>query len=77
METVELLKILSQGEDSRNQFKKDINNGDSLAQELIAFSNTLGGRIFVGVDDNGTITGLETSDIQRINQLISGVASQI
>ncbi len=76
METVELLKILSQGEDSRNQFKKDINNGDSLAQELIAFSNTLGGRIFVGVDDNGTITGLETSDIQRINQLISGVASQ-
>jgi hypothetical protein len=43
-------KILAQGEDSKNQFKKDVNNADSLAQELIAFSNTLGGKIFVGVE---------------------------
>lgn len=76
MEIVEILKILAQGEDSRNQFKKDINNADSLAQELIAFSNTLGGRIFVGVGDEGSITGLHAEDIHRINQLLSNVASQ-
>jgi len=76
METVEILKILAQGEDSRNQFKKDINNADSLAHELIAFSNTLGGKIFVGVDDDGVVAGLAVDDVHRINLLLSNVASQ-
>ncbi len=80
METLEILQILAQGEDSRNQFKKDVNNIDSLAIELIAFSNTLGGKIFVGVDENaekkGEIVGLSSLDLHRINQLISNAASQ-
>ena len=76
METIELMQILSQGEDSKNQFKKDVNNINALAQEIIAFSNTLGGKIFVGVDDDGTITGLSSKDIHRINQLLSNAASQ-
>ncbi len=76
METIDILQILSQGEDSRNQFKKDINNVDALSFEIIAFSNTLGGRIFVGVDDDGTVSGLTTEDVHRINQLLSNAASQ-
>ncbi|HDL07892.1 MAG TPA: ATP-binding protein, partial [Desulfobacteraceae bacterium] len=76
METVEILQILSQGEDSQNRFKKDLNNADALAAELIAFSNTLGGRIFIGVSDDGEIVGLNSGDIQRINQLLSNTASQ-
>lgn len=76
MEIVKIIQILSQGEDSRNQFKKDINNPDSLAQELIAFSNTLGGRIFVGVGDDGAVIGLTAKDVHRINQLLSNSASQ-
>ena len=76
METVEILQVLAQGEDSRNQFKKDFNNADALAAEMIAFSNTLGGKIFIGVDDDGNITGLSREDIGRLNQLISNTASQ-
>jgi len=76
METLEILQTIAQGEDSRNQFKKDINNCDALAVELVAFSNTLGGKIYVGVDDNGVITGLNAGDIHRINQLLSSAASQ-
>lgn len=76
METVEIMQILEQGEDSKNQFKKNINNIDALAIELIAFSNTLGGKIFIGVDDDGSIIGLTTDDIRRINQLLSNAASQ-
>jgi len=76
METIEILQILAQGEDSRNQFKKDVNNPDSLAQELIAFSNTLGGKIFIGVDDDGSVSGVSSADIHRINLLLSNVASQ-
>lgn len=76
MEILEVMQILAQGEDSRNQFKKDISNIDALAIELIAFSNTMGGKIFIGVDDDGTITGLSSEDVHRINQLLSNAASQ-
>lgn len=76
METIEILTILSQGEDSLNQFKKNITNADSLAAEIVAFSNGLGGRLFIGVDDDGTVTGLSKEDIQRLNQLVSNTASQ-
>lgn len=76
METIEILTILSQGEDSLNQFKKNITNADSLAAEIVAFSNGQGGRLFIGVDDDGTVTGLSKEDIQRLNQLVSNTASQ-
>jgi ATP-dependent DNA helicase RecG len=76
METIEILTVLSQGEDSLNQFKKNITNADSLAAEIVAFSNGQGGRLFIGVDDDGTVTGLSKEDIQRLNQLVSNTASQ-
>ncbi len=76
MEVIEILTILSQGEDSLNQFKKNITNADSLAAEIVAFSNGLGGRLFIGVDDDGTVTGLSKEDIQRLNHLVSNTASQ-
>lgn len=76
METIEIMKVLAQGEDSLNQFKKNITNIDALAIEIIAFSNTMGGKIFVGVDDDGTIIGLTPEDIHRLNQLLSNAASQ-
>ncbi|EIM63161.1 RNA-binding domain-containing protein [Desulfobacter postgatei] len=76
METITIMQVLEQGEDSKNQFKKDFTNADALAAELVAFSNTLGGKIFVGVNDDGEIIGLKTADIQRINQLLSNTASQ-
>jgi len=76
METVEIMQILAQGEDSQHQFKENINNNDSLAQELIAFSNTLGGKLFIGVDDDGNIIGVTKADIHRINQMLSNVASE-
>ena len=76
MDSAEVFQVINQGEDSRNQFKRDIRNTDSLAAEMVAFSNAQGGRIIIGVDDDGTITGLTRDDIQRINQLISNTASQ-
>lgn len=76
MEPLEILQIIARGEDSTHQFKKDINNADSMSSELIAFSNTLGGKIFVGVSDDGEIVGLSAADIQRINNLLSNAASE-
>lgn len=76
METVDIFQVLDQGEDSAHRFKKDITNAHDLAAELAAFSNTFGGKIFVGVGDDGEVVGLNTKDIQRINRLLSKTTSQ-
>ena len=75
METIELMNVLVQGEDSEHQFKENFNNAESLAAEMVAFSNGNGGKIVIGVADNGLIVGLTKADIHRLNQLISNVAS--
>lgn len=76
METTELIELLSRGEDSRHQFKADMTNADALAAEIVAFSNTSGGRIFIGVSDDGSVRGLAGADVARLNQLIANAASQ-
>lgn len=76
MEATELIEILSRGEDSQHQFKADITNADSLAGEIAAFCNGSGGRIFIGVYDDGSVRGLSGADVARLNQLISNASSQ-
>ena len=76
METSEFLEIINRGEDSRHQFKSNLNNADSLAADFVAFSNGGGGTMFIGVSDGGKVSGLTNEDVRRINQLISNVASK-
>ena len=68
--------ILAQGEDSQYQFKRTLTNADAFAAELAAFANANGGYIIIGVEDDGTISGLSREDIGRLNQLLSNAASQ-
>ena len=76
METIELLETVARGEDSHHQFKADVTNAQSLATEMVAFANSGGGQIFIGVADNGTIRGHDAGNVHRLNQLISNAASQ-
>ena len=76
MNKKELQQLAAQGEDSHLQFKADIRNADSLAAEMVAFSNSDGGSLLVGVDNHGKINGLSPDDVERVNQLISNAASQ-
>jgi len=77
MEAIELIELIARGEDGRTQFKQgqDVTNARSLAGEMAAFANSKGGRILIGVDDAGSVTGLSPEDIRRINQLISNTAT--
>jgi predicted HTH transcriptional regulator len=73
----ELLDIINGGESSRVQFKERLPHHDSLAHELIALSNSKGGKIIIGVNDKtGTINGLSFDEIQQINQQLVNIASQ-
>jgi ATP-dependent DNA helicase RecG len=76
MEIIEILSLLERGEDSSHQFKKNVTNPEALAADFVAFSNGIGGKMLIGVNDDGSIAGLTGDDIHRLNQLISNVASQ-
>ncbi|MGB8246439.1 MAG: ATP-binding protein, partial [Chlorobium sp.] len=77
MNLLQLMDLVASGEDGLRQFKSDIRNAESLASEMAAFANADGGIILIGVADNGSIKGLESSDVSRINQLISNAASHL
>ena len=75
MTAVELLEILRRGEDSRHQFKRVVKHEMDLAEDIVAFSNCDGGQIFVGVADDGTVTGLTSREVVDLNKRISNAAS--
>ena len=77
MDTIEILDIISKGESSKVQFKENVNNQLSIAQEMIAFANTEGGIILIGVNDKTwEVNGLTKEDIQRLNNLLVNAAEQ-
>ncbi len=77
METVELLETVARGEDSRHQFKDDVTNAASLAGEIVAFANSGGGRLFLGVANDGTTQEHDAASVDRLNQLIGNAASNL
>lgn len=77
MSADELLKLTRGGETSRVQFKEDITNAVSIAREMVAFSNSKGGTILIGINDKtGEASGLSFQDIQRINNLLTTAANE-
>lgn len=61
----ELKQLVTLGEGISLEFKRRVPRDARIAKEVIALANTQGGRILVGVDDDGTITGLDDSSEQE------------
>ncbi|MCX6937880.1 MAG: putative DNA binding domain-containing protein [Verrucomicrobia bacterium] len=76
MDALEIVEIIQRGEDSRHQFKRLLNNEKQAAAEMVAFANSNGGMMLLGVDDNGSLVGLSADEVARHNNLISNAASQ-
>ncbi len=76
MNAIELLDLIQMGESSKFQFKVRVNDAYKLGTEMVAFSNSKGGIIVIGVDDKtGNINGLSFEELQNINQLLANAAS--
>ena len=76
MNAIELLDIIYSGETSKVQFKEKMLHPDSIAAEMAAFSNTMGGMILFGVKDKtGEIIGLSYDEIQKYSQDIGNYAT--
>jgi ATP-dependent DNA helicase RecG len=61
----ELLEIIANGENSGVEFKRDDIRPEQLAKEIVAFANLQGGRILLGVEDDGSISGLRHTQAQE------------
>ncbi|MBN1874612.1 MAG: putative DNA binding domain-containing protein [Anaerolineae bacterium] len=57
----EMKALIASGENSSVEFKSALVREESLAKEMVAFSNTQGGVILLGVEDDGSISGLQDS----------------
>lgn len=57
-----LKRLAALGEGPRLEFKNRVPRPDRIAREIIAFANTDGGTILLGVDDDGSVVGLRDAD---------------
>ena len=55
-------KLIEQGENQQLDFKFCITDSKKIARTLSAFSNTYGGKLLIGVKDNGIIAGIHTEE---------------
>jgi len=65
MTRTELLELISNGENSGVEFKRDTIDNRALAKELVAFANLRGGRLLLGVDDDGSIVGVTRESLEE------------
>jgi predicted HTH transcriptional regulator len=55
-------KIIAEGEHQQLDFKFEISDSRKIARTLVAFANTDGGKLLVGVKDNGAIAGVRSDE---------------
>lgn len=73
----ELKDIARCGETTTIQFKEQFTGQKEIAKEMVAFANTLGGRIFFGIKDKtGELIGLSYDDIQTISREVGNAANE-
>lgn len=59
---MDIKKLIRQGEGENLDFKQEISGVQKIAKTLVAFANTKGGKILIGVKDNGKILGARVEE---------------
>ncbi|GAA5035142.1 hypothetical protein GCM10011506_28350 [Marivirga lumbricoides] len=62
MELKELYRLVRKGEGETLEFKRKAAHPEKIVREVVAFANTKGGDLLIGVDDNGTIPGVKYAE---------------
>ncbi len=65
-------KLILEGEGTQLDFKKTITHLHKIAKCMVAFANNKGGKILVGVMDDGTIKGVKSEEEERYMLLKAG-----
>lgn len=60
MTSKNLLTLIEKGESKNIEFKQRFSSFHKIAKEFIAFANTSGGVVLFGIDDDGSVHGVES-----------------
>ena len=55
-------ELIAEGENQKLDFKYCVSDSRKIARTLSAFANTDGGRLLIGVRDNGSIAGIRSDE---------------
>lgn len=69
MDRTALQEIIRKGRNARVEFQRDDVPSEQLARQMTALLNAQGGRVLLGVEDDGTVTGL-TRDVRKVKEWV-------
>lgn len=72
-ETGYIHQLVAEGEHVRQDFKFEISDARKIARSLSAFANTNGGRLLIGVKDNGKIAGIRSEEEAYMIEAAAGM----
>lgn len=72
MTGLELRELINKGEGHHLEFKEEQENNDDFAKTFVAFANTDGGKILVGISDDDSIRGI--NDIDSLMRRLDDIA---
>ena len=76
MDKEDVIRLITLGETTEVQFKERIQDAYKAAIEMVAFSNSKGGTILVGVNDKtGAVNGLSYNEIRETSNILASAAS--
>jgi predicted HTH transcriptional regulator len=55
-------ELIAQGEHRQLDFKFQVNDARKIARSMVSFANTDGGRLLIGVKDNGKLAGIRSEE---------------
>ena len=67
-----ILDLLQQGENASIEFKEQFTRPESIAKEVVAFANTQGGTLLIGISDDGQVKGVQED--KNYEEYISNIA---
>jgi predicted HTH transcriptional regulator len=58
-------RLILEGENVSLDFKKTISSSEKIAKTLVAFANNRGGKLLIGIADDGSIKGVKSEDEEK------------
>lgn len=74
MNAIDLKEAIEKGEDYYTEFKEEAVHSDDLAAEIVAFANSDGGKLLIGVSDARRPVGV--TDADRVLQRVDNICAQ-
>lgn len=76
MNTINISKLIKQSESKTLEFKRDLSSLRPIIKTVIAFANTAGGALIIGVEDDGKVLGVD-DPLKMEEKITSAIADNI